>query len=106
MALDLAAINEKKKLAVLHEYFKLCKMIYRIHSRFSYARGLQSNMLEEVKKIHSDPTILLMVKIVQKCFSNIFEGTEYTTTIIDGEKELSMTLEPLRRSSFMINRPS
>ena len=106
MALDLAAINQKKKSAVLYEYFKLCKMIYRIHSRLAYTAGLKHNMLEEVKKIHSDPTLLLMVKITQKCFSNLFEGTEYTTTIIDGEKELSMTLEALSRSSFLINKSS
>ena len=81
-------------------------MIYRIHSRLAYTAGLQHNVLEEVKKIHSDPTLLLMVKIVHKCFANLFEGTEYTTTIIDGEKELSMTLEPLSRSNFFINKSS
>ena len=78
LIIKLSGIPQKVKETLIREYFKMCKMVFRIRSIVQYTwdnYGEESG--EKIKELYNEnDTFVEMVRIVRECFFNIFEGTD------------------------------
>lgn len=77
LAIALTTITQKKKVAILDEYFKICKYTYMIRAIFAYNWKVQSDKPGVMVEMQDpDSTIFKLSKIVQNSLANVFEDTK------------------------------
>ena len=84
LAIKLSSIKDKHKNALLKEYFDMYKMIYRIRSMVSYYWEFDKNSTDCIKDLYlHNETFQKMIKIMQRKFTNLFEGTNKDHVILE-----------------------
>ena len=77
ITMRLEEIKEHHKQAVISEYFKLCRMVYRCRMKACMASDLTCNSLDSMKKLFTeDATFGKQIKMVYSLLLNVFQGTD------------------------------
>lgn len=82
--IQLNSNGQDKMVALLKEYFKLCKMLYRIRCTIAYNwnQAMGENQLETELDIQEDSTFDKMIQIVHTCLVNCFGGTDKNHQVV------------------------
>lgn len=95
--LKIVAIDEVRRDAVLEEYFRACKMVYRIKATLNYTWNVKNSCDDIMDLFTNDATFQKMQDIVKNSLMNVLSTTDPNEPVLGD-------LNPKRNSSQMTRR--
>lgn len=84
IARNLSCISDDHVKIVLKEYFKMCKLVYRLRSLSSVIWEQSMGNRDSVAELYfKNDLFITMVKMVQRSLVNIFSGTSPKEELVD-----------------------
>ena len=90
--LKMVAIDEVRRDAVLEEYFRACKMVYRIKATLNYTWNVKNSCDDIMDLFTNDATFQKMQDIVKNSLMNVLSTTDPNEPVLGD-------LNPKRNSS-------